>query len=249
MYDAELVGAQKALESAVALAGGCPIKMLLDNSEAVRSLKTGRSKSSQATVDKVTTLLQSNELVEIRWIPGHSGIIGNIHADKMAKSALKDFPLVSNATFTSRTNQGQVYTFAALNRYLRDRAEETVDSWWRENRPSRYKDLDLLMKRKRPPELALPRWAYHRLIAARTGHGNFAKYHKRFHHEGIDLMCKCGRERRPWHFSECRTALNEWRKTTKETAPSIWTMLGEKGWIAFYRFLTVTGCYGVQSRT
>ncbi|KAI1000159.1 hypothetical protein K3495_g8040 [Podosphaera aphanis] len=33
------------------------------------------------------------------------------------------------------------------------------------------------MRRKRPPELALLRWAYHRLIAARTDHGDFADYH------------------------------------------------------------------------
>ena len=66
--------------------------------------------------------------------------------------------------------------FVALNQYVRGHCEESVEAWWRKNRPSRYKDLDLLMKLKRPPELALPRWAYRHLMAARTSHGSLSKY-------------------------------------------------------------------------
>lgn len=41
VYDAGIVGAQKALENAVLKAGGSPIKVLLDNPTAVRALQTG----------------------------------------------------------------------------------------------------------------------------------------------------------------------------------------------------------------
>lgn len=46
-----------------------------------------------------------------------------------------------------------------------------------------YKDLDLHLPFERyPPELALPRPILHRLIAGRTGHGDYAGWHHRFNH-------------------------------------------------------------------
>ena len=108
-------------------------------------------------------------------------------------------------------------------------------------------ELDLKMTRKRPPELALPRWAYHRLIATRTGHGDFAKYHERFKHENIDGKCKCGRERRPRHFVECRPALQRWRRAKQEPPPRASEMLAENGWKKFLEFVSITRCYGAQT--
>ncbi|KAI0993871.1 hypothetical protein K3495_g14313, partial [Podosphaera aphanis] len=162
-YDAEILGAQKALEAAIRVAGTNPIKVLLDNSEAAQALRSD---------------CQRHQAVEIRWIPGHSGIVGNEKADKMAKVALNDLPDdATNATHSAEVNRSLKYTFASPNRFARERADDLVSSWWHKNRPRDYMELDLKMTRKRPPELALPRWAYHRLIAARTGHGDFAQYH------------------------------------------------------------------------
>ena len=45
------------------------------------------------------------------------------------------------------------------------------------------------MRRRKPPELGLSRHLIHGLIAARTGHGNFAAHHRRFHHEDATLEC------------------------------------------------------------
>ena len=89
-YDAELLGAQKALEAAIRVAGTNPIKVLLDNSEAAQALRSGRSRSFQGIVDRFVLDCQRHRSVEIRWIPGHSGIEGNEKADELAKSALKD---------------------------------------------------------------------------------------------------------------------------------------------------------------
>ena len=143
VYDAELLGAYKALGETVILTVNFPVKVPLDNSEAVHSLRTGRSELSQATLDPFTTLSRIERLVEIRWIPGHSDILGNIHADKLAKSALKDAPVFTNTLVISRSNQGQKFTFAELNRYVRDCCGETIEAWWRKNRPSRYKVLEI----------------------------------------------------------------------------------------------------------
>ena len=156
-------------------------------------------------VDKFSSL-RRNKRVEIRWIPGHVGIQGNEEADKLAKSAL-GAPNNRSLTSAAPSGEDQDLTFAALGRLVKERSQELVEEWWQKYRPKRYKDLDLFMRYKRSPELALPRWAYHRLIAARTGHGDYADYHRRFNPEHEDLKCVCGREKRPWHFSEYRPAL------------------------------------------
>nr|CCA28121.1 hypothetical protein SS1G_12417 [Albugo laibachii Nc14] len=242
VYDAEILGAQKALEAAILKAGNSPIKVLLDNSAVVRALQRGRSKSSQAIVDKYIAQTRVHPAVETRWIPGHTGITGNEAADKLAKAALKELP-PETSTESPETRSGHRYTFAAVSRFVKERCEKAVESWWLEIRPSRYADLELMMKRSRPPELRLPRWAYHRLIAARTGHGNFKGYHERFGHENIDCSCVCGRERRPWHFAECRLALQNWRNVKRVRPPGGREMLAENGWEDFYRYVTVSGCY------
>ena len=135
------------------------------------------------------------------------------------------------------------FTFASLHRFVRERTEGLVVAWWQKNAPKYYTDLDIMMTRKRPPELALLRWAYHRLTAARTRHGDFAKYHERFKHENFEAKCECGRERRPWHFAECRPALQRWRGMKREPPPRAIEMLGGKGWENFIEFATVTRCY------
>ncbi len=247
-YDAEILGAQKALEAAIRVAGTNPIKVLLDNSEAAQALRSVRSRSFHGIVDRFVLDCQRHQAVEIRWIPGHSGIEGNEKADKIAKAALKDLPDdATNATHSTEVNRSLKYTFASLNRFARERADDLVSSWWQENRPRDYMELDLKMTRKRPPELALPRWAYHRLIAARTGHGDFAKYHERFKHENSDGKCECGRERRPRHFAECRSALQRWRRAKQEPPPRASEMLAENGWKKFLEFVSITRCYGAQT--
>ena len=55
----------------------------------------------------------------------------------------------------------------------------------------------------RPEELWLKRPLLGRLLAARTGHGDFADYHERFNHEDAYLLCGCGSRKSPLHFFFC----------------------------------------------
>lgn len=71
------------------------------------------------------------------------------------------------------------------------------------------------MRRRKPPELALPRRLLHKLIAARTGHGDFAAYHRRFHHSDANLECTCGLETSPTHFIRCRQYATQVRRLRK----------------------------------
>ena len=57
------------------------------------------------------------------------------------------------------------------------------------------------------PILSLPRQALARLLAARSGHGDFASYHERFGHEDAVIRCRCGARTTPTHFIFCRINL------------------------------------------
>ena len=141
--------------------------------------------------------------IKIGWIPGHEGLAGNEIADEVARREL-------NLPENSRTTH-DVMTLASSGRKARELARQMLTDWWHLNRPKHYADLELEMRRKKPPELALPRAMFARLIAARTGHGDFAAYNRRFNHTDATLNCECGREKSIGHLIQCRKALKTWR--------------------------------------
>ena len=131
---------------------------------------------------------------------------------------------------------------------MQQRRQQLVEEWWSDACPPRYQDLDLKMRRRKPPELALARRLLHRLIAARTGHGDFATYHRRFHHVDANLDCVCGRETTPTHFIRCRRYANQMRKLrngmTIDTFRRI--LLGHNCFKKFSEFVRITGCFSDQ---
>lgn len=100
------------------------------------------------------------------------------------------------------------------------------------------------MRRKKPPELALPRRLLQKLIAARSGHGDFADYHRRFKHTDAKLKCVCGLEASPTHFVRCREYATQVRKSRNgETMGAfISQLLGPKCLSKFTEFSQKTGC-------
>ena len=115
----------------------------------------------------------------------------------LAKAALRD--LAGKDTETPRSH-------ASLARLARQRRQDLVEEWWSQNAPDAYRALGLMMRRRKPPELRLPRKLLHKLLAARTGHGDFAAYHRRFNHPDANLLCHCGQEKSPIHFLRCRAS-------------------------------------------
>ena len=170
-------------------------------------------------------------------MPGHSKISGNERADKSARSALLSLP--------PRQTQPSYITLAYLRRLMYQRRQKLVDSWWSKAWPARYSDLDLQMRRKKPPGLALYRPLLHKLIAARTGHGDFADYHRRFKHIDANLECVCGLENSPTHFVRCREYANQVRKLRngESMGAFISQLLGPKCLSKFTEFAQNTGCF------
>ncbi|KAI0995667.1 hypothetical protein K3495_g12514 [Podosphaera aphanis] len=170
VYDAELYGATAALEAALSVReNNEKIYVLLDNQAVVLALKTGRT-SSSLRLTRVFHEVAKKANARVRWVPGHSRISENEEADAAARAALQELP--------PRLTQPGYITLTYLRRLMRQYRQNLMDCWWSTVCPARYKDLDLQMRRQKPPELNLPRLLLQRLIAARSGHGDFAEYHR-----------------------------------------------------------------------
>lgn len=111
------------------------------------------------------------------WSPGHMGIEGNEEADKLANEAYI-LPLPAGAQST----------LSAVRRTVRERSNKAFQDWWSANTPDPYKPLGLTAKIATPPELNAPRGILRRLLAARSGHGDFCEYHLRFSHDDAKLQ-------------------------------------------------------------
>ena len=238
VYDAEIVGATAALKAAIlARRFGEKIFVLLDNQAAVQALQTG----------KLTSCLQKTRIFHhvarkvnavVRWVPGHSKITENDEADEQARAALQELPAPQSTP--------EYITLAYLRRLMYQRRQDLIDEWWSKVLPARYKELDLQMRRRKPPELNLSRRILHGLLAARTGHGDFAAYHRRFHHEDANLECDCGLENSPTHFFRCRKNAAQVRKLRKGATLNeyINQLLGPQCVEKFTEFAGETGCFG-----
>ena len=97
-------------------------------------------------------------------------------------------------------------------------------------------------------ELELPRASLHRLLAERSGHGDFAIYHRRFKHDESSITpCRYGEEKSPGHFVECteaRIKLPSSLRPGKEREE----MLGHKGHTEFLAYLEAGSPYGSGQR-
>ncbi len=207
VYDAEVLAATAGLQAALdhyMTRFATNIAICLDNEEAAIRLHDNRPTETSANAfahfERLRHEWATREragcarpgVVEIRWVPGHRNIPGNELADRLAKAACSLPPDNKEATL------------AAARRLLKDRYISALKSHWDTNAPRRYQDLEIPAQGSPPlQELRIPRAALGALLAARSGHGDFANYHERFAHADAELHCTCGARKTPEHFFFC----------------------------------------------
>jgi hypothetical protein len=98
------------------------------------------------------------------------------------------------------------HSYASLKRKTRADAVSALQRYWLSAAPQTYQDLCIASSPQCPDELKIPRPLLARILAARTGHGDFATYHELFHHEDAYLLCRCGARKSPIHFFFSRIA-------------------------------------------
>ena len=137
-------------------------------------------------------------------------------------------------------------TISRAKRDIISRYKASVSLYWSQNAPERYQKLGINANIGSSPELkSLNRYALGRLLAARSGHGDFADYHCRFQHSDALLICACGLEKSPEHFfrrlNRSRSRLCSGNK--HPTTGIRWILGSPEGAIAFSKWLHETSFF------
>ena len=137
---------------------------------------------------------------------------------------------------------------AYVRRLMSQKRQTLLEEWWEGDCPSRYRNLGLLMRRRKPREQTHSRRLLRELISARTGHGNFAACHRRFTNFAASMECACGEETTPLHFIHCRMHARQTRRLrgTMSHDDFVQKLLGPKCLENFTYFVQETGCFGGQ---
>ncbi|CBF84167.1 hypothetical protein AN2711.2 [Aspergillus nidulans FGSC A4] len=216
VYDAEIMGAVEGLRAALGqpcVGYSTQLVILLDNLAAASLLASYRptphrhglseSFGQLATqwLEAPSILTRPRKPLQVRWIPGHSGIAGNELADKLAK--------LGSSIYSPNIPPSPAYLRREAKQWLRTEAYTAYAS----KAPQAYKTLDIRphTKESRTREHKLPRWVLGRLVAARTGHGDFTAYHQRFNHSDYLESCSCGKTKTPVHFFFCPYTRKRWK--------------------------------------
>ena len=137
----------------------------------------------------------------------------------------------------SPDNQSGTILLAYLRRLMNNRLQALLSDWWYKASPVRYRKLDLLMKRRKPPELALSRHLLRKLITA---------YNRRFNNADAPNECVFGEKTSPIHFIHRQLHSHETRRIRglKSHDDFLYQLLGPKCLEDFRNFAQKTPCHG-----
>ncbi|CBF74958.1 hypothetical protein AN3980.2 [Aspergillus nidulans FGSC A4] len=206
VYDAEIIGAVEGLRAALGqpcMGYSTQLVILLDNLAAASLLASYRPTLHRHRLSESFGQLATQpwKPLQVCWIPGHSGIAGNKLADKLAK--------LGSSIYSPNIPPSPAY----LQRETKQQLRTETYTAYASKAPQAYKTLDIRphTKESRTREHKLPRWVLGRLVAARTGHGDFTAYHQRFNHSDYLESCSCGRTKTPVHFFFCPYTRKRWK--------------------------------------
>lgn len=175
--------------------------MCIDSTSVIWCLRGNAAESSQWAFHNCQDAFLTAD-IRVKWSPGHTGIEGNEEADALADIAAN--PERPTPCTDPLSHQP---TICGVRSVARKILKEATRAWWESVAPNlsqRYRQWELPYAIKPPPELSLPRATLHRLLALRTGHGDFSWYHTKFKHEDAKLECSCGSLKTPEHPVFCK---------------------------------------------
>ncbi|RAL60025.1 hypothetical protein DID88_000651 [Monilinia fructigena] len=186
------------------------IWMCIDSTSVIWGIRGNAPPTTQWAFHKCHKAMKQLD-IRIKWSPGHMEIEGNEEADRLA-----------NAGATGPMDQAidKLPTISGVRTIVRQKRLYAETNWWEEMKTSLsagYKEWSPKYNTKEPKELTLPRAVLHRLLAMKTGHGDYAAYHQRFDHQNNKLECSCGSAKEPYHFFKC--TINNLKRSDWPLAP------------------------------
>jgi ribonuclease HI len=190
VFDAKVVGAWRGLQHAIRLAphGHRRLWMCIDSTSVIWGIRSNAPTSSQwAFLECQTAMAVFN--IQARWSPGHTGIIRNEAADRLAdaeaKAPSQPYGMAAEPTASGVHSIAKSLLIAARQCWW-DQTQTQISAW--------YRQWELpYQTTKTPIELTLPRLILAQLLAIWSRHGDFAWYHTKFRHNTAELNCSCGR--------------------------------------------------------
>ncbi|RAL59609.1 hypothetical protein DID88_006468 [Monilinia fructigena] len=213
VFDAEAIGAWRGLEHLITTlkdSTNSRIWMCIDSTSVIWGIRGNAPPTTQWAFHKCHKAMKQLD-IRIKWSPGHMEIEGNEEADRLA-----------NAGATGPMDQAidKLPTISGVRTIVRQKRLYAETNWWEEMKTSLsagYKEWSPKYNTKEPKELTLPRAVLHRLLAMKTGHGDYAAYHQRFDHQNNKLECSCGSAKEPYHFFKC--TINNLKRSDWPLAP------------------------------
>ena len=208
VFDAEAIGAWRGLEHAIRIAEhNTNITICVDNTATIWCLRGSASATSQwafLSFHKAVSQWQGN--INVRWSPGHMGIHGNELADKLAKDGLKA-PMDPRSGPTLAGIRAEIRrNLRGIRRHSWEQVKATLSA-----RYNAWKlPYDPLNHQTELEVLTRVQLSYY--LAIRTGHGDFAWYHRKFNHENAEIHCTCGYSKTPEHIVMCRKVQGSYSK-------------------------------------
>ncbi|KAL2886173.1 putative double-stranded RNA/RNA-DNA hybrid binding protein [Ceratocystis lukuohia] len=213
--DAEAIAALKAVRAAAEVAPSQAegLNLCVDNLGVVKRIGRRMQKpgTSQLAIDEIRRTLArwqggSDNLAlekpvgKVHWVPGHCEVPGNEAVDQLAKAGCNSEDLLVPKATMSLT---------AARRWRNEAFKADFRNWMKENCP-KIKHLGGALNWPRPYDIGwmkgLHRGTVARILAARSGHGDFKEYHVRLNHRNAELHCPvagCDQAKTFTHPWEC----------------------------------------------